>query len=68
MDSEVEHLEVSKLGTPCTSCRSYKSSSLFVKDNVLLKSADLKDVGVTVSISRSDAAVAHPSGFAISRD
>src|SRR2546421_8695359 len=51
-----------KLGTPCTSCRSYKWSSPFVKDDVLSKLADLKDVRVKCS-SRSDAAVAHPSGF-----
>ena len=55
-------LKFRKLGTPCTSCRSYQWSSLFVKDDVLPKLADLKDVTVNCK-SRSDAAVAHPSGF-----
>src|SRR5271170_5512419 len=59
-------LKFRKLGTPCTSCRSYKWSSLFVKDDVLPELADLKDVRVKFS-SRSDAVVAHPSGFVISR-
>lgn len=55
-------LKFRKLGTPFTSCRSCKWSSPFVKDDVLSKLADPKDVRVKCS-SRSDAAVAHPSGF-----
>ena len=38
----------------------------FVKDDVLPKLADLKDVRVKCG-SRNDEAVAHPSGFVISR-
>jgi hypothetical protein len=38
----------------------------FVKDDVLPKLADLKDVRVKYS-GRSDVAVAHPSGFVTSR-
>lgn len=62
MDCEVEHLEVSKTWNAMHSCQSYEWSSLFVKDDVLPKLADLKDVTVNCK-SRSDAAVAHPSGF-----
>jgi hypothetical protein len=38
----------------------------FVKDDVLPKLANLKDVKVKCS-SRSDVAVVHPAGFVISR-